>query len=80
MVTLTLLHPQASTPLQQWKFHNQSTIRIGRSPDNDVILNNPLVSRHHLELRVASVQSGHKWQLVNQGTNGTFLNGVLVSR
>ncbi|MFP4099470.1 protein kinase domain-containing protein [Coleofasciculus sp.] len=80
MVTLTLLHPQASTPLQQWKFHNQSTIRIGRSPDNDVILNNPLVSRHHLELRVTVVQSGQKWQLVNQGTNGTFLNGVLVSR
>lgn len=80
MVTLTLLHPQASTPLQQWKFHNQSTIRIGRSPDNDVILNNPLVSRHHLELKVTAVQSGYKWQLVNQGTNGTFLNGVLVSR
>ncbi|MEQ9550275.1 MAG: protein kinase [Coleofasciculus sp. G3-WIS-01] len=80
MVTLTLLHPQASTPLQQWKFHNQSTIRIGRSPDNDVILNNPLVSRHHLELRVTPARSGNKWQLVNQGTNGTFLNGVLVSR
>lgn len=80
MVTLTLLHPQASTPLQQWKFHNQSTIRIGRSPDNDVILNNPLVSRHHLELKVMAVHSGYKWQLVNQGTNGTFLNGVLVSR
>jgi len=80
MVTLTLLHPQASTPLQQWKFHNQSTIRIGRSPDNDVILNNPLVSRHHLELKVMVIHSGYKWQLVNQGTNGTFLNGVLVSR
>ncbi|NEQ21015.1 MAG: protein kinase [Microcoleus sp. SIO2G3] len=80
MVTLTLLHPQASTPLQQWNFDNQSTIRIGRSPDNDVILNDPLVSRHHLELRTSSSQSGDLWQLVNQGTNGTFLNGILVSR
>jgi len=80
MVTLTLLDPQASTPLQQWNFDSQSTIRIGRSPDNDVILNDPLVSRHHVELRVSSSQSGDLWQLVNQGTNGTFLNGILVSR
>jgi serine/threonine-protein kinase len=80
MVTLTLLHPQASTPLQQWKFQDQSTIRIGRSPDNDIILNDPLVSRHHLELKRPLSKSGSLWQLVNQGTNGTFLNGVLVSR
>lgn len=80
MVTLTLLHPQASTPLQQWNFTSQSTIRIGRSPDNDVILNDPLVSRHHLELRVMPAKSDHLWQLINQGTNGTFLNGILVSR
>src|SRR4028119_180187 len=80
MVTLTLLHPQASIPLQQWSFQSQSTIRIGRSPDNDVILDDPLVSRHHLELRVSPSKSGSLWQLVNQGTNGTFLNGVLVSR
>ncbi len=80
MVTLTLLHPQASTPLQQWNFQSQSTIRIGRSPDNDIILDDPLVSRHHLELRATPTKSGNRWQLINQGTNGTFLNGVLVSR
>ncbi len=80
MVTLTLLHPQASTPLQQWNFQSQSTIRIGRSPDNDVILDDPLVSRHHLELKRTPAQSGNLWQLVNQGTNGTFLNGILVTR
>lgn len=80
MVTLTLLHPQASTPLQQWNFTSQSTIRIGRSPDNDIILNDPLVSRYHLELRATPAKSGSLWQLVNQGANGTFLNGILVSR
>lgn len=80
MVTLTLLHPQASTPLQQWNFQSQSTIRIGRSPDNDVILDDPLVSRHHLELKCTPSKEGFLWQLVNQGTNGTFLNGVLISR
>jgi serine/threonine protein kinase, bacterial len=33
-----------------------------------------------LELRASPSPSGNLWQLINQGTNGTFLNGVLVSR
>lgn len=45
MVTLYLLDPQQATQLQQWQFEDQSLIRIGRAPDNDVILTNPLVSR-----------------------------------
>ncbi|NEP12286.1 MAG: protein kinase [Symploca sp. SIO2C1] len=80
MVTLTLLDPQASTPLQKWNFHTSSTILIGRSPNNDVIINDPLVSRHHLELRAMPSPSSNSWQLLSQGTNGTFLNGILVSR
>jgi len=80
MVTLTLLDPQSNTPLQQWNFDGKSTIKIGRSPDNDIILDDPLVSRHHLELEHTPSKSGGSWQLVNQGTNGTFLNGILISR
>ncbi|NER48020.1 MAG: protein kinase [Symploca sp. SIO1A3] len=80
MVTLTLLDPQTSTHLQQWNFHQPSIIRIGRSPNNDVIIHDSLVSRHHLELRAMPSPSGNSWQLLNHGTNGTFLNGILVSR
>ncbi|OPX15344.1 hypothetical protein B1964_10415, partial [Gordonia sp. i37] len=25
-------------------------VRIGRTPDNDVVVNHPLVSRHHLSI------------------------------
>lgn len=79
MVTLTLLDPQKKTPLKQWHFENKSVIRIGRSADNDVILTDVLVSRHHLELRqIHSRQDGNCWQIISKGTNGTFLNGVLV--
>ncbi|MBN3896827.1 MAG: protein kinase [Nostoc sp. NOS(2021)] len=79
MVSLTLLEPQQKTPLQQWCFENSSIIRIGRAADNHVVLSDSLVSRHHLELRqVASPSNGNVWQLISQGTNGTFLNGVLV--
>ncbi len=87
-VTLTLLHPQnPDGALQQWRFERKSAIRIGRSPDNDVVLNDNRVSRHHLELRRidnATSKSGRllssAWRLVNQGTNGTFVDGVLVSQ
>ncbi len=51
MLILTLLEPQKKTPLQQWCFENSSVIRIGRAVDNDVVLSDSLVSRHHLELR-----------------------------
>lgn len=81
MVTLSLLHSGQNTALKEWKFTDESIIRIGRSPDNDVILTEPLVSRHHLELRKTnSVSSSSAWQVVNQGTNGTFVDGILVAQ
>jgi serine/threonine-protein kinase len=51
MVVLTLLDPQTLSPLKQWRFEEQTLVRIGRAPENDVILNSPIVSRFHLELR-----------------------------
>ncbi len=81
MVTLSLLHPGQNTALQEWKFPDESIIRIGRSPDNDVILTEPLVSRHHLELRKTnSSPNPSGWQAINQGTNGTFVDGILVAQ
>ncbi len=81
MVTLSLLHPGQNTTLKEWKFTDESIIRIGRSPDNDVILTEPLVSRHHLELRKTdSLPNRSAWQVINQGTNGTFVDGILVAQ
>ncbi|MBW4561181.1 MAG: protein kinase [Mojavia pulchra JT2-VF2] len=81
MVTLTLLEPQQKTLLQQWYFENSTVIRIGRAADNDVVLTDSLVSRHHLELKkVGSGSNSASWQVINHGTNGTFLNGVLVTQ
>jgi len=79
MITLTLLNSQPNTPQQQWRFESEPVIRIGRSPNNDVVLTDTLVSRHHLELRRIN-DTGNSWQLINQGTNGTFLDGILVSQ
>lgn len=82
MVTLTLLDPNTRDPLQQWNFPNQVRIRIGRASDNDIVLSHFLeVSRHHLELKqVSHASPPTHWQLTSHGTNGTFLNGMLVSQ
>lgn len=76
MITLTLLHPIQSTPVQSWNFEHETVIRIGRSTDNHVILYSAVVSRHHVELR----QINSQWEIVNLGANGTYLNGKQITQ
>lgn len=78
MVILTLLDPQQQTPLRQWRFEQESLIRVGRSPDNHVVLSDPLVSRHHLVLRRLDTPE-LAWQVINHSTNGTFLDGCAIT-
>ncbi len=76
MITLFLLHPIKQIPVQVWSFENESVIRIGRSTDNHVILYSAVVSRHHVELR----RTGDSWEIVNMGTNGTYLDGKRINQ
>lgn len=76
MITLTLLHPLQSVPVQSWPFESESVIRIGRSTDNDVILYSAVVSRHHVELR----RNGSGWQIVSLGANGTYIDGKRITQ
>jgi serine/threonine-protein kinase len=77
---LTLLDPEQQIPLQQWSFESESIVRIGRSPENHVVLPNPLVSRQHLELQKVKNGTSSQWYLVNSGTNGTFVNGMPIEQ
>jgi len=50
-------------------------LRMGRSPDNDVILRDPATSGHHARLE----RRGDQFWVVDLGsTNGTFVNGESV--
>ena len=74
MITLTLLHPLQSVPVQSWSFDNDSLIRVGRATDNNVILYSAVVSRHHVELR----RDDSGWKVINVGANGTYVDGKRV--
>lgn len=54
---------------------DQSTIRVGREPGMDVVIDNPSVSRKHAEIR----REGEGWVLEDlESSNGTFLHGDRV--
>ncbi|MFF1556598.1 FHA domain-containing protein [Streptomyces sp. NPDC058279] len=54
------------------------TVRIGRAPDNDLVVDDLVVSRRHAELR-ALPDDSH--EIVDVGShNGTYLNGSRVER
>ncbi len=51
-------------------------LTVGRSADNDLVLADPEISRHHARLE----PDGKHWRAVDLGsTNGTWINGVRQS-
>jgi pSer/pThr/pTyr-binding forkhead associated (FHA) protein len=76
VITLTLLHPIQSIPVQSWTFKSEQVIRIGRSNNNEVVLYSAVVSRHHVEIR----REGSQWQIINLGANGTYIEGERISK
>ncbi|MEV1081831.1 FHA domain-containing protein [Streptomyces sp. NPDC050211] len=54
------------------------TVRIGRADDNDLVIDDLVVSRRHAELRALPDGS---YEIADLGShNGTFLNGLPVTR
>ena len=64
-------HPTARIPLPA------RAMRIGRVPDNDLVLPHLDVSRHHAELRKSPTGS---YEIIDLGShNGTYVNGQRVT-
>ncbi|MDQ2100959.1 MAG: FHA domain-containing protein [Tychonema bourrellyi B0820] len=76
MIKLTLLHPLQSIPVRSWIFEDEQVVSIGRSTESHVVLFSAVVSRRHIELR----RTGTRWELINLGTNGTYLDGKPIAR
>ncbi|MFE3034984.1 FHA domain-containing protein [Streptomyces canus] len=70
-LTGTFRRPTAVRPLPT------RTVRIGRADDNDLVIDDLVVSRHHAELRALPDGS---YDIVDLGShNGTYLNGRPVT-
>jgi tRNA A-37 threonylcarbamoyl transferase component Bud32 len=76
VITLTLLHPLQSTPIQSWTFDQEARVSVGRSTDNHVVLYSAVVSRHHVELCCEN----SAWEVVSLGANGTYVDGQRITR
>jgi len=72
----TATHPESDVGRVTMLHSLSQVVRIGRSSDNDVVINDFLVSRHHAELRS---DAGQGWRLIDLNShNGTFVNGQRV--
>ncbi|MGW6707406.1 FHA domain-containing protein [Streptomyces sp. NPDC054956] len=71
--TSTFRRPTSIRPLAA-----AATVRIGRAPDNDIVIDDLVVSRHHAELRALVTGT---YEIADLGShNGTYLNGARVAR
>lgn len=75
----TVPPPRGGASLGQFSSAYEPAVRtrIGRAEDNDIVLPDLLVSRHHAELR----RTAAGFEIVDLGSsNGVFLDGVRISR
>ncbi len=65
----------ANGPQSGQAFSLGQSLRIGKAPDNDVVLDHPTVSRNHLVVR----RQGDHFLVQDLGsTNGTFIDGAQI--
>ena len=55
---------------------SMAALRVGRTSDNDLAIDHPLVSRHHARID----RAGARWTVTDLGsTNGTYVNGSRIA-
>jgi len=66
---------EAGRPLHSSRVLEGDLFRLGSHPSNDLVLNDPLVSRFHCQLQRSDIG----WSLTDTGSvNGTFVQGLRV--
>ncbi|WP_309742129.1 FHA domain-containing protein, partial [Chamaesiphon sp. OTE_20_metabat_361] len=80
-IQISLWDERETHILQQWQFFPPTPIQIGRSPEREIAIDRPSISRLHATISYTSLrQGGGYWELSNQGTNGTLVNDLSIER
>jgi pSer/pThr/pTyr-binding forkhead associated (FHA) protein len=69
------LNPQLVINGESTFYLTDDIINIGRSRDNQIVLDDPRISRHHAQLRR---RTGIYWVFDTSSQSGTFVNNVAV--
>jgi serine/threonine protein kinase, bacterial len=67
---------------QQWQFiPSAAPIQIGRSPEHQISIDRPSISRLHATITYTSLrQGGGYWEIINHSVNGTFINSLSTNQ
>jgi serine/threonine protein kinase, bacterial len=80
-IQISLWDESQSHILQQWQLSQPAPINVGRSPEHQIVIDRPSISRLHATIEYTSLrQGGGYWEIVNHSANGTFVNGLSISR
>ena len=71
MSKLVLIDSETSEPIKEFDLR-EGTTTVGRSDQNDIIINSPSVSTHHATIMT---ERNDSFLLDKGSTNGTFVNG-----
>jgi predicted component of type VI protein secretion system len=75
LVTIHLLDAAQGHPVQTWRFHDKTSIVVGRSEDSDIVIADAHVSRVHAKL----IWQDGTWTLASVGRHGTLVADRLVA-
>lgn len=80
-IQISLWDEHLSHISQQWQFTPPAPIKIGRSPEHQVVIDRPSISRLHATIGYTGLrQGGGYWEISNHGANGTFVNDLSIER
>lgn len=78
LVTMTYLSPseaRATSDAQTVDFSQKTTLTLGRDPSNDIVVDNPSVSRYHAQIE----RVGQRYRVRDlRSSNGTFVNDARI--
>lgn len=81
-IQISLWDQRKSQISQQWQFiPSAAPIQIGRSPEHQISIDRPSISRLHATITYTSLrQGGGYWEISNHSANGTFVNSLSTNQ